>query len=362
MKIYVFPADVFGCGYYRLIWASNVMKAQGHDVIVVSPDHRDSALAGVMNGDVMVDVRIPEDADVMVFQRVTHRYIAQAMELIRKRGVAVVVDMDDDLSTIHPANPAFDYYRPRGPMQEHSWNNALVACDNASMVVTSTPALLDRYARHGRGRVWDNYVPERYLWAPHVDSDVIGWPGSVHSHPDDLQVMGSSVNVLMREGAQFMVVGGSEGIHRAWGVPAERHIETTGAVDIMVWPDAVTRLGVGVAPLADTRFNAAKSWLKMAEMAAVGVPVIASPRAEYSRLHKMGIGLLAKDQKDWTRKIRGLYKNPEQRSELSLQGRSVMEQMTIEGNAWRLLEIWTDALKTERSGTFGMHSRRRLTR
>ena len=55
----------------------------------------------------------------------------------------------------------------------------------------------------------------------------------------------------------------------------------------------VAKLGIGVAPLADTKFNAAKSWLKMAEMAALGVPCVVSPRAEYMRLHEQWIGSLA---------------------------------------------------------------------
>lgn len=359
MKIYVFPADMFGCGYYRLIWASKVMQEQGHNVVIVDPTRRDGAISGIMDGHTMVDVRIPEDADVMVFQRVTHRYIAQAIKLIREKGVAAVIDMDDDLSCIHPANPAFDYYRPGGQYPDHSWNNALEACGNATMVVATTPALLERYARHGRGAVWQNYVPERYLWAPHLDSDLIGWPGSVHSHPDDLGAMGSSVSQLLREGHKFGIVGNIEGVHKALGISTDWQINATGKVDIELWPDAVTNLGIGVAPLADTKFNAAKSWLKMAELAAVGVPVVASPRVEYTRLHKMGVGLLAKDPKDWTKKLRLLVTNDQARLDLSSRGREVMAEMTIEKNAWRLLEIWTEALKIERSGALGAHSRRK---
>lgn len=352
MKVYVFPADLNGCGYYRLIWGSEALRNQGHDVVIVRPDNRNDIFGGVMRGDEMIDVRIPSDADVMVFQRVTHRHIAQAIGLIRKRGVAVVVDMDDDLTCVHPANPAFAYLHPRGPHPDHSWMNAQKACEDATLVVTATPALQSRYARAGHGFVFDNYVPERYLFTYHQDSGLVGWPGSVHSHPDDLQAMGPAVSQLLREGIRFGVVGNINGIHNAWGISPDIQINATGIVPIELWPDAVANLGVGVAPLADTRFNAAKSWLKMAEMAAVGVPCIASPRAEYSRLHKLGVGWLAKDPGEWKKKIRLLALNPAAREDLSLKGREVMKGMTIEANAWRLWEIWTQALKMERTATF----------
>lgn len=312
-----------------------------------------------MNGDEMVDVQIPEDADVMVFQRVTHVQITRALQLIREKGVAVVVDIDDDLSYIHPSNPAFNYLHPRSTYAEHSWAHALTACDNATMVTTATPALQQRYAKHGRGRVFDNYVPSYMLDIPHLDSDVIGWPGSVHSHPDDLQVMGPSMARLAREGHTLAAIGDGKDMHQAWGIPTTTPIHATGVIDISQWGRAVTKLGVGVAPLADTRFNGAKSWLKVAEMAAVGVPCVASPRAEYSRLHKEGVGLLAKDPKDWYRKLKHLSTNEAARRELSEQGRDVMANFTIEANAWKLAEIWKEALRVQRATPLGVHSRRR---
>lgn len=336
-------------GFYRLIWPAQALHNQGYQIVLVDPANRDSAIECVMDGERMVDVRVPADADVMVFQRVTHRRVAEAIPLIRAKGVAVIIDMDDDLSTIHPANPAFQFMHPKGPYPDHSWHNALKACDDATMVVTSAPSLVDRYARHGRGRVFHNYVPSYMLDIPHVDSDVIGWPGSVHSHPDDLQVMGTAPARLVQAGHTLAAIGDGKGVQEAWGLPAHVPVHASGTVDIQQWGHAVTKLGVGVVPLADTLFNASKSWLKGIEMAAVGVPFVASPRTEYVRLHKdAGLGLLAKDQKDWYRKLRLLATNDQLRLETSVAGREIMADYTIEGNAWRLAEIWKEALRIQR--------------
>lgn len=360
MKVYAFPADEFGCGSYRIIWPGQALKAQGVDLTIVRPSEREQQFAGIMdNHGQMVDVQVPRDADVMVFQRVTHTQLARAISLIRKRGVAVVIDMDDDLTCIDPRNPAYEMLHPRSKHKDHSWFNALDACRDATMVSVSTPALLTRYASHGRGMVYDNYIPQSLLELERVDNEVIGWPGSLHSHPGDLQVMGSSVNRLIQEGRQFAIIGAIEGVHAAWGVPPERSIHFTGPTNVNDWGRAVSKLGIGVAPLADTKFNAAKSWLKMAEMAATGVPCIGSPRAEYMRLHAMGgVGVIADKPNEWYSKIKALAVNADWREELSRTGRDFMATMTIEANAWKLAEIWTEALKLERTKAMGAFSRR----
>lgn len=352
MKVYAFPADMHGCGHYRMIWPVEQLRLQGWDITIVEPHSRNVGFTGIMNSDntEMIGVNVPEDADLMVFQRVSHKHIASAIRLIRAKGVAAIVEIDDDLSCIDPRNPAFALLQPGEPQPEHSWHNLMNACRDATMVVTSTQALQRRYAAHGRGAVFENYVQQELLNIPRMDHDMIGWAGSLHSHPGDLQVMGSSVNRLAQEGSQFMIVGNGEGVRQAWGISEEVPLHVSGVIDIQSWGQNVARLGIGVAPLANTKFNAAKSWLKMAEMAAAGVPCIGSPRAEYARLNGLGVGWLAKDDKEWYRKLKVLRQDLSFREELSQIGRAVMSGLTIEGNAWRLGEIWADAVSLQRKG------------
>lgn len=360
MKVYLFPADVHGCGHFRMIWPAIALKEQGHDVVIVMPGQRDNVLAGALDdkGN-MVDVRVPADADLIVFQRVTHKNIADAVQLIRNRGIAVAIDMDDDLTTIHPDNPAYGMLHPRMGSSEHSWAYALDACRDASAVIVSTPALIKRYAPHGRGYVFENFIPEHYFDVPHFDNATIGWAGSLHSHPNDLFAMGSSVNQLTQEGYQFAVIGDIKGIHQAWGVDKNVPIMSTGPQQIGDWPAAVANLGVGVAPLADTKFNAAKSHLKMLEYAALGIPCIGSDRVEYRRLHQRGVGWLAKDANDWKRKMKKLADDPIARHELAEQGLVTARDMAVRKNAWRLAELWAEAVKNERGKALGVHSRRK---
>jgi hypothetical protein len=306
----------------------------------------------------LTNVRIPADADVIVLQRVAFAHMAQAVPMIRARGVAVVVDMDDDLTKIDPSNPAFWALRTDGVgrMAHHNYRNAHAACLDATLVTVSTPALLRVYAPHGRGVVIENRIPAAYLDIPHVDSPVIGWPGSVHSHPADLHALGPAVQRLIHEGASYWGVGpnygeqpGDGALRRALGLPDDP--PTCGPVSMDEYPRRVAEIGVGIAPLAQTKFNEAKSWLKPLEMMACGVPFVAQNFEEYRRLVKRSFSawtpMLATSPKDWYRRLKALVDSETLRREVSAIGREAAASMTIEGNAWRWSESWAAAVELQ---------------
>lgn len=343
MKIYVYPADEQGCGLHRIIWPALTLKGRGHDITIVSPRARANFLAGHLHPRTgkLVDVTVPTDADVIVLQRITHRHLVDAIPLIRAKGIAVVIDMDDDLSSVDPRNPAFAAMHPRtGKHPDHSWHHAQRACDVSTLVTVSTPALLDRYAKHGRGHVLYNCIPRRYLTVEHVDSPRVGWAGSVHSHPDDLQVAGFAVNQVCQDlGLPFRMVGPPDGVRKALGLDVEP--DATGPLDPTVgWPAGVTTIGVGIAPLADTIFNKSKSWLKPLEYAALGVPCVMTPSAEYARIHARGVGLLARKPKQWLRHLTDLTSSADLRAEVAGRGREAAAKLTIEDNAALWLDAW----------------------
>jgi hypothetical protein len=281
--------------------------------------------------------------------------MAQAVGVLRAKGIAVVVDVDDDLSSIHPSNPAWAMHHPGNEgkrlaggreMHRHSWRNLAAACRDATLVTVSTPALLDVYARHGRGHVLPNYLPDYYYGLERVDSDTVGWPGSFHSHPNDPEVVGGAVARLVDEGALFVMRGDSSGAGKALGLAED---PAGGAVPIEEWPRAVASLGIGIAPLADTKFNMSKSALKPMEMSACGVPWVASPRAEYARLHKMGAGVLADRPRTWYRELKRLRESAALRQEQSEAGRAVAEQLRLSQHAWRWMDAWQRAYEVQQA-------------
>jgi len=352
VKVYVYPADETGCGYYRLIWPARSLQASRLDIEVVVVNKKDMQhqFQGKMRGDQMIGVVVPPDADVVVLQRPTHQLLHQAVPLIRQHGIAVVIDMDDDLTCIDPRNPAWLKMHPNVD-GEHSWSHARPACDKATLVTVSTAPLLDVYARKTPGVVLPNYVPQYFTEIEHEDSAVVGWGGSVMSHPDDLQVMGPAIARLSRELDFFTVVGPDKGVANALGSSVAKRVQTTGAVNFIEWPHALAKhLGIGVAPTSDTRFNRAKSWLKPLEYASVGIPPVSSDRPEYVTLvENYGIGWIASSPKDWYRLVMKLARDDDMRREFGTELRRVIaEHLTIERNIIQWVNAWRYALELER--------------
>jgi hypothetical protein len=356
VRVVCYPADTAGCGSFRVIWPAQALAAAGHDVEIRPPEDRGLKLR-IGPGERVDDVLDIDGVDVMVFQRLTHQWMAEAVPLLRARGVAVVIDVDDDLTTVHPRNPAYRSMHPSnagkrdratGQIHRHSWQHLTAACREATLVTVSTPALAERYAQHGRGHVIYNHLPDSYFGVPHTDRDTIGWPAALASHPDDPSALGGAVARLVGEGADFRVVGDPVGTGRAFGLAHDPQGRT--GVGIDGWPAAVAGdIGVGISPLADTAFNRAKSWLKPLELSALGIPWVASPRAEYARLHARGAGVLADTPRRWYRELRRLVDSPALRAERAEAGRAVAEGLRLSANAWRWAEAWGRALEIQRA-------------
>jgi glycosyltransferase involved in cell wall biosynthesis len=280
-------------------------------------------------------------------QRLSHNWHSQVVKILRDKGVAMVIDMDDDISCMHPENAAFVNYHPKNPRTPYSWKNVEQACKDATLVTVSTKSLLNVYAKHGRGHVIDNYVPERYLNINAAKDKVFGWPGTTQSHPNDLQVTGDAVQLLIEDGYNFRVVGPVSGAQRVLRLKDQP--EHTGLVSMFDWPSRVAQLQLMLAPLAATNFNTSKSRLKILEASSAGVPWVASPRQEYRRFHQeSGGGVLAEGRKEWYKVIKQLMDDPQRCQELGERGRDHVRSQTVESNSWRLWEAWTRAYDIQR--------------
>jgi hypothetical protein len=350
MRIYVLPADAHGCGHYRLVWPADVLRQQGHDVIIMPPNEKSGFLAKILEADdgrqQLNGVQVPADADVIVFQRPAHYLQPQMIRMIRQNGIAVVVDMDDDMSSIHPENIAFHTYRHRSS-SPLSWKWAEESCKEATLVTTTTRALQRRYALHGRGAVLENYVPEVCLLYPKPATGNFGWAGTTKSHPNDLQVTGLVVQQLIDEGERFRVVGGPsnvKGCLRLRETPV-----ATGSIELSLWIRTIAETyDVGMIPLAATAFNASKSSLKGKEHMAVGIPFVYSPREDYRRLNQAsGCGLAAEKPKDWYSQLKRLLTDEVLWKEQSEAGKTYMQGQTYQKQAWRWLEAWTRAYEIQ---------------
>lgn len=328
---------------YRLVWVSQALAAQGYDV-TLDYDRTYRALCSDRGGDAwrigadpVVGVDIDFDADVIVFQRVLDRRRYELLCVLKEAGITVVVEIDDDFHAIHKLNAAWKGTSPlHSPESNRDW--LMRACQVADLVTVTTPALAERYGEHGRVAILPNYVPARYLdIAGQRDGDRIGWSGSIATHPGDLQVTGGAIAEVA--GARVAVVGTGKLVAEALKVET---VESGGWLPIDEYPHAVARFDVGIVPLRKSAFNEAKSSLKGLEMAAVGVPFVATPTGPYRALAEEGIGWLADSPDEWRAKVSLLIADHDLRAELGQRWRQVVrERFTIEQHAVDWWGAWT---------------------
>lgn len=327
LRVVISPADETGCGHYRCIYPS-------------------MALAGDSSVDIEILPRVLErliltDPGVMVLQRPVFWSIAEkTIPYLRARGWAIVVEVDDNLSRLQPTHFAFYTFHQNN--KEANWK-ALEACAaQADLVTCTTEGLVRQYGSHGRVAVIPNYVPERYLVdsvPKEPDEKLFGWPGTLASHPGDLDIAAKAIRrTASNPGWRFAGLG-DPGTCKYLGVDGE-FLQGTTMED---WVPALSQLQLGVAPLASHRFNEDKSYLKGLELAARGVPFVASSTQPYRELERMGAGVTATTQKDWIRTLTDMLSNPGRRQYEAEMGLEVARENTYEKNSWRWVEAWHQA-------------------
>lgn len=332
-RILCYPADASRCGR-RIVWPAEYLISQGADIEIVY-GAQDAGWDG--------------ECDVVVMQRpMLRRYVEGvspvetmgAIQRLQRDGIKVIIDIDDDFMALNPKNGVWARVHP-SYSPDCNWQHLSAACRQADLVTVTTSALARRYGGHGRVAIIPNHVPESYLTIqrPVNDVPVVGWTGAVMTHPDDLQVTrGGVARAVQQTGASFRMVGPVDGVQANLGLSEEP--TASGFVDLDDYPFEMAKLDVGIVPLELSAFNAAKSWLKLMEFSALGIPCVGSPTAPNIEFaSRYGLPLAVKP-KDWERQVRHLILNDDYRLEFGGQLRLAMRAETIEHNAGRWLESW----------------------
>lgn len=288
-----------------------------------------------------------ENYDVVVIQRPLKQVIFDAISGLQAKGVVVVIEVDDDFTSLHKRNQAYKRTDPNNPNLELNRDLVGLACILADHVIVSTPRLAEVYGGHGRVSVIPNFVPEFLLeWRYPKFSRTCGWSGSITTHPQDLQVVGNGVAIAVEETrTQFVVIGYSNKVQKA--LRLRNPVPETGWLPVADYWKELGRLWVGIVPLEHSKFNQAKSNLKGLEYAATGVPFVASPLPEYLALYKAGAGMIAHNERDWLSSLIILLSDESMRKEKAAAGKqAVQDHYTLEKN-WHLWpEAWERAVKT----------------
>lgn len=355
MRVIACPSDRKAVGWYRLGLPMSILQADKSIQMGLLPGlplntHEETGA--------VLGLKEDFDCDVLVLQRPFASWQVIAMKDAQKRGIAVVVELDDDFHAMEALN------RQAMQLQPQHIKYLGDCCKAADMVTCSTPALVQRYAPHGRGVTIPNFVSSAWLGinldprAPRFERPVVGWTGTVVNHHGDLRATHGGVAMATREHeATLRVVGRGDLENDPNYGNGAAVAELGGDVEVVPWqdfdayPHKVAEFDVGIAPLADTAFNRAKSWLKPLEMAALGVPCVMSPTDEYRWLNSAyGIGVLAGYRsREWKREVGKLLADDSYRADLAVHGREqVREHLTMDTNAWQWAEAWQGAIDNRR--------------
>ncbi len=390
MRIAVYPADAGGCGHYRLIWPAEAIARKYPDVEVLigkdaptikvawSEEFKDDPNGMAPYWVQAVDADV--DADVVVMQRPLHRQFTQVYEILRRKGVRVCVDLDDNFDRVDTKNIAYFATQPNWVTKaeleqwiEHmrrdelvtkkSWDknwfhtphyegcvhgaNIRRALEHADMLTVSTPHLLQHYGRiPAAAQLIRNTLPPHALKlgqekidTPHEGPVRVGWTGSVQTHPQDLEEIGGAMLELRRRvNFELHIVGLGTGIFEKWGVSPDTH---SGWKPISEYHLAYQHLDVALCPLHDDQFNHSKSWLKPLEAAGVGAVPVLSPTPEYRVINDMGIGVIAKRPREWVSKVARLIEDAEHRRDLQVAGYATAMKHGTDEYAKIWFQAWT---------------------
>lgn len=342
MHVILYPSDGLGSGCYRIIWPGEALIQTGKPLNVIprSPEivviGNPPEIKGISTG----------SASLVVFQRPGSSQMLQVIPLLQRKGVKVVIDMDDNVSHIHPRNPVFKVYDPKINPNKN-WEHLQKACELANWLTVTTPRLAEQYGQHGRVTVIPNHIPQRYLTIPRVKNVnvvSVGWAGWTSNHQNDLAQTRGAVNMALTETknkSRFLGFGDSDIFTQLQIKQREPH-ELLGFTNIHDYPNRLVRFDIGLVPLEKSVFNECKSWLKTLEYCSLGIVPVVTPTPDNQRLVDLGAAIPASTPREWHLKVKELIEDDEMRQTLSEHCRKVASGFTIEGNTdlwWKTWEM-----------------------
>jgi len=285
-----------------------------------------------------------EWCDVLVIERIYQIEVYNAVKWCNEHGRLTVFDIDDDYWNIHYTSPAFIPWHENGGDKLAQLAKMIQVCQK---VTTTTPALATILRKFNSNVcVISNNLPDEswpYTLRPKKENGtiVIGWAGSVTHFVDLQQIFHTFTQVLdtYPQTEIHLTVASPE-----WFQPHERLIFPE-AVETADYRELLLTYDIGIAPLADIKFNESKSDLKVLEYAAVGLPIIASKVITYNKAIVPGeTGFLAKNSKNWLKYFKLLIEDAELRYQMGINARAWVEDRMISNN----IDKWIKAYNLDK--------------
>jgi glycosyltransferase involved in cell wall biosynthesis len=270
--------------------------------------------------------------DTIYVQRLHSWESYYVLKNLKKAGRRIVYDMDDDIFSLTPDNPAF-HVISRDNQQ------AAVACMNlADVVTTTTQVLANRLVQVLEQDVEMVVIPNALDtddgWFPtertgSLDGNKrIFWQGSA-THGKDWEVCIEAIDRLMQEhfNVHLIILGFLPPvvIERLGLQHWSKRVQHLGFNDSETYFKLIHHIkaDVGIAPLAPQGFNEAKSPIKWLEYTCIGMPTVASDMEPYSSVIEDGVTgyLVPPDTDAWYGRLKECLEKPVEHKQLIVDAR-----------------------------------------
>jgi len=299
LKSMVMLKDRSGAGYWRMVMPANHMEKCFDGTIDVT------------SAEVTFDSLL--EYDTVFVQRLHDWESYYIIEKLKKAGKKVVYDIDDDIFSLTPDNPAFHVI---------GRDNQIAARETmklADVVTTTTDILASRLKQVTDGAVEPVVIPNAMNPEGWLPTELTGspdewqrvfWQGSA-THEADWEVCIEGLNAVMseRDNVRVVILGClPQAIQQIVHLPHwQGKVEYMGFSDTETYFQIVKHLKaeVGLAPLVNNTFNQAKSPIKWMENTLIGMPTVASAMQPYSDVIVDGVNgrLVSDDPVEWQKAI-----------------------------------------------------------
>jgi glycosyltransferase involved in cell wall biosynthesis/SAM-dependent methyltransferase len=306
------PANPDGAGYYRM-WQpwTQLQQHSGHEVLLPPPGAHDG-------------ISLNEDEvaafDLVCQQRPNGRAILRDWRRWQGR-TNLVYEADDNLLEPDPSGlPAW--------LDDTIQETVTECLRMASLVTVSTEPLAEVFRPHNPNvAVLPNCIHEDMLTIqrPRNEQVTVGWAGGA-THLQDIALIQEPLTTILDKTPAGLHFLGMD--YRS--LFAGRGRWTGWQPDIWDYYQAVD-FDIALCPLEPTAFNACRTPIKALEMAALGIPVVASDTLPYRDFVVDGVtGYLCRTPADWRARLRELVNDPQARQELGAKARQLATDHTIQ--------------------------------
>lgn len=323
LTIFGYPHAADGSGYYRYYQPfKHLARGSDHRILLPAP-----------NTKVTPDADQLEEIDMISGQRFVGVDGLDLWESWKGRTL-LVYETDDDV--LHPDKASGLAHWFDEPTRE----SFRLAVGMSDLVTVSTEPLAEEMRQYNPNViVLPNHIDGDLLYhqRPQRDRLTVGWAGGMSHLADWVTFADAHRKVLDKHpdvDMHFIGVDYSPLLHRDCRYTPWRQ-------DTWEYFKRID-FDIGVAPLADTVFNASKSHIKALEYMALGIPVLAADRLAYRDMVVDGVtGFLVRTEDEWAARLTDLINDEAMRAEMGAKGREVAATWTIQ-RGWKL---WADAFE-----------------